>query len=115
MSEEKQVLANELGDLDSSLEEDISIANNRKALEIEKRREELESLKQDRLQRKSFGGRLFMFMCAYMFSSLLIVSLVGLKCMSLSDVVLVTLMTTTLADVISVFAFVAKYLFHVKE
>jgi hypothetical protein len=47
--------------------------------------------------------------------AMVIVFLSGLGVMSLSDNVLITLLTTTLADVIGVFIFVAKYLFHSKS
>lgn len=53
-------------------------------------------------------------MCVYMAVALLIVFLCGLFVMYLSDTVLVTLLTTTLADVIGIFGFVAKYLYHNK-
>ena len=47
-----------------------------------------------------------------MFLALLIVFCCGFGWMVLSDMVLVTLLTTTLADVISIFGFVAKYLYY---
>lgn len=74
--------------------------------------EEIEDAKQDRAQRKIFSFYIFGFMCAYMAAAMAVVFLCGLGVMSLSDPVLITLLTTTLANVIGVFAFVAKYLFH---
>ncbi len=82
--------------------------------EIEKQCEEIESLKQDRKQRKVFSYCIFGFMCIYMATSLVIVFLCGLGIMVLDVSVLITLLTTTLANVIGVFTFVAKYLFHNK-
>lgn len=92
--------------------EEIALTQQR--VDIEKLKEELESLKQDRQQRKILSIALFIFMCVYMAVALLIVFLCGLFVMYLSDTVLVTLLTTTLADVIGMFGFVAKYLYHNK-
>lgn len=74
--------------------------------------EEIEDIKQDRAQRKTFSTRIFTFMCSYLAVSMLIVFSCGYQWMLLSDTVIVTLITTTLANVIGVFTFVAKYLFH---
>lgn len=92
--------------------EEIALTQQR--ADIEKLKEELESLKQDRQQRKVLSIALFIFMCVYMAVALLIVFLCGLFVMYLSDTVLVTLLTTTLADVIGIFSFVTKYLYHNK-
>lgn len=79
---------------------------------IERLNEEIEDLKQDRKQRKIFSYCIFGFMCMYMAASIVIVFLCGLGIMNLDVSVLITLLTTTLANVIGVFNFVAKYLFH---
>lgn len=92
--------------------EEIALTQQR--VDIEKLKEELESLKRDRQQRKVLSIALFIFMCVYMAVALLIVFLCGLFVMYLSDTVLVTLLTTTLADVIGIFSFVTKYLYHNK-
>lgn len=92
--------------------EEIALTQQR--VDIDRLKEELESLKQDRQQRKVLSIALFIFMCVYMAVALLIVFLCGLFVMYLSDTVLVTLLTTTLADVIGIFGFVAKYLYHNK-
>lgn len=76
--------------------------------------EGLNKLKQDRGQRKGLSYALFGFMCVYMFAVLIIVSCCGLAWMQLSDNVIITLLTTTLADVIGIFGFVAKYLYQNK-
>ena len=81
---------------------------------IERLDEEIKDLRQDRQQRKIFGYCIFGFMCAYMAAALAIVFFCGLGCMRLSDKVLITLLTTTLADVIGIFSFVAKYLYRNK-
>ena len=80
--------------------------------EIESRDESLKDRRQDREQRKTFSTLIFKFMCAYMFLSLAIVFFCGFGWMCLSEAVLIALLTTTLANVIGVFNFVAKYLFH---
>lgn len=77
--------------------------------------EGLNKLKQDRGQRKGLSYALFGFMCVYMFAVLIIVSCCGLAWMQLSDNVIITLLTTTLADVIGIFGFVAKYLYQNKS
>lgn len=81
---------------------------------IQRLDEEIKDLQQDREQRKVLSYALFGFMCFYMLIALTIVFCCGFGWMYLSDKVLITLMTTTLADVIGIFGFVAKYLYHNK-
>lgn len=57
---------------------------------------------------------LFAFTCVYMTTTLIVVYLCGLGIMYLSDAIIITLLTTTLAEVIGMFNFVARYLFHHK-
>lgn len=83
--------------------------------QIDRQREEIEGLKQDREQRKIFSYVIFGFMYLYMLASLVIVYLSGRRTILLSDSVLITLLTTSLANVIGIFNFVAKYLFHPKR
>lgn len=83
--------------------------------QIDRLKEENESLKQDREQRKIFSYVIFVFMCIYMLCAVVAVFICGLGAMHLSDAVMITLLTTTLANVIGVFNFVAKYLFRSKE
>lgn len=82
--------------------------------QIAKQEEEIEGLRQDREQRKVFSYVIFGFMCIYMLATLVIVFLSGCKALVLSDWVLITLLGTALANVIGIFNFVAKYLFHSK-
>lgn len=82
--------------------------------QITKQEEEIEGLRQDREQRKVFSYVIFGFMCIYMLATLIIVILSGCKALVLSDWVLITLLGTALANVIGIFNFVAKYLFHSK-
>lgn len=76
--------------------------------------EEIKDLQQDREQRRKLSYWLFGFMCAYMAFALLAVFLTGFGLMGTSDKVQITLLTTALADVVGVFSFVAKYLYHNK-
>lgn len=86
-----------------------------KLVELEYKKEELESRRQDREQRGKFSGRIFVFMGIYMFCILAVLVLTGCGVFTLSDTVLVSLLTTTTADVIGIFIIVAKYLFHKTE
>lgn len=81
---------------------------------VEKLDEEIKDLQQDRTQRKYLSYALFGFMCIYMLIAMVIVFCCGSKWMVLSDRVLIVLLTTTLADIIGIFSFVAKYLYHNK-
>lgn len=83
-----------------------------KKKEVESRQEALNDMRQDREQRKSFSSRIFVFMCLYMLVSIVIVFFCGFHIMELSEAIIIALLTTTLANVIGVFNFVAKYLFH---
>lgn len=106
-SEEKQV----------NLEDDSSERLQLKVLEarVDRLIEENEGLKQDRKQRKYFSICIFGFMCLYMAFALFVVYRCGTFDLFLSDKVLITLLSTTLANVIGVFNFVAKYLFNPKS
>lgn len=76
--------------------------------------EEYYSKKQDREQRKQFSFWIFLFVCVYMVLALIILILSGCKVLEFSNGVIVSLLTTTTANVIGLFAVVAKYLFHPK-
>ena len=76
--------------------------------------EEIESLKQDRDQRKQFEERIFLSVQNYMIIIVCLLFVQGFHVLyfSLSDTVLVALLGTTTVNVIGIFAFVARYLFH---
>lgn len=84
---------------------------------IEDRREDLENKKQNRSQRKSYGNKLFVFLCVYMILVFMILFFCGFSLFgfTLSDTVLITLISTTTANVIGIFAFVVRYLFPAKN
>lgn len=117
-----KLLANEEKTQDKSDENEVVLGNDSPEdlqvevlkAKIDQLKEKNEGLKQDREQRKIFSYVIFAFMCLYMASAMLIVFLCGNFDLSLSDGVLITLLTTTLANVIGVFNFVAKYLFNPK-
>jgi hypothetical protein len=79
--------------------------------------EELEGNKQDRLERKSFANKIFILLTCFLFISMIILFLNGLEAIyfHLSDTVLITLLATTTADVISIFLFVVRYLFRANQ
>lgn len=79
--------------------------------------EELAGKEQDRKQRKKLAWVAFGFLVAYMlcvFHILFFVGDEGRK-FSLDNSVLITLLTTTTANIIGIFAFVMKYLFNPKN
>ena len=90
--------------------------------EIEKRKREAEarhleiqneSDTQDRDQRKDFAERIFSFAAIYMLGVFFMLFISGTETtnFTLSDNVLITLLGTTTANVIGVFAIVVTYLF----
>lgn len=84
---------------------------------LEDRREDLENKRQNRNQRKSYANKLFVFLCVYMALVFIVLFFCGFSLFgfTLSDTVLVTLITTTTANVIGIFAFVVRYLFYSKQ
>lgn len=84
---------------------------------IEDRIEDLENKRQNRNQRKSYGNKLFVFLCVYMGLVFLVLFFCGFSLFgfTLSDTVLIALITTTTANVIGIFAFVVHYLFPTKN
>lgn len=83
-----------------------------KLLELEYKKEELESRRQDRKQRGKFSIAIFSFMGIYMLIVVIILMRVGNSSIYLSDKVIISLLTTTTAEIIGIFTIVAKYLFH---
>lgn len=81
-------------------------------VELELKKEELESRRQDRRQRGRFSVWIFGFMGVYMIFILVVLILSGCHVLRINDAVLISLLSTTTADVIGIFIIVAKYLFH---
>ena len=103
-----------VGKIDLSEPTEDTYSAREKDLRLAKMEEEIETIKQDREQRKPFSVALFVFMCVYMSVAILIVICCGLGWLKLSDKVTITMLTTTLANIIGIFSFVAKYLYYKK-
>lgn len=76
--------------------------------------EEIKDRVQDREERKKYARHTFIFLVYFTFTVLLIVIAVGADnwiCFYLSDAVLITLITTSLASIVGIFAIVMRYLF----
>lgn len=99
-----------IDDLDIALqEEEIKSAKINNRL----KGEELQSVKQDRKQRRYLGEQIYNFASLYMFGVFLILLLEGLPCnFHLSDTVLITILGTTTANIIGVLVLVVTYYFH---
>lgn len=84
-----------------------------RVLDNKHKEEDLERKKQDRYQRKTFALRIFVLLCIYLLVVGILLALSGFSCISfsLSDTVLITLLGTSSANVITLFAIVTKYLF----
>jgi len=69
--------------------------------------------KQDREQRKQFAGKLYWFLSIYMACVFLLLLLSGFRFIpfTLNEAVLLAMLGTTTANVVSIFIVVAKYLF----
>lgn len=87
----------------------------KEALDIESRRERLRSDRQNRKQRKTYAMCIFSFVCVYMIVALFIIILVGAELLNIDNSVLITMLTTTTANIIGLFAIVARYLFNRKK
>ena len=99
----------------SSLSSESSSTLTTDDVELELKKEELESRRQDRRQRGRFSVWIFGFMGIYMLFILGILILAGCNVLIINDTVLISLLTTTTADVIGIFIIVAKYWFHKSE
>ena len=75
--------------------------------------EKLQGIIQDRKARKEFANKLFWFLVGFIACVFILLFTSGIECLKfeLSDAVLITLLTTTSANIIGIFAFVVRYLF----
>lgn len=89
-------------------------AAEKKALDSERRKAELEDFRQDIVQRKTYANRLFIMTVGWLVFIGLVISAHGSVgvAFELSDSVLIALITTSTATVIGIFLVVAKYLFY---
>ncbi|MCX8491820.1 MAG: hypothetical protein ORN54_12200 [Cyclobacteriaceae bacterium] len=87
--------------------------------ELRRLGEELKDLKQDRDERKSYAFKLYWLVLVWLLMILLIILFQGLQfsplLFKLSDAVLITLITTTTANVAAFFLVVVRYLFRPKK
>jgi len=77
--------------------------------------ENLKSLQNDNRQRLSYAKLTFILTCVWISTSMTIVVCEGANILSLSEAVLITLISTTTANVFGFFFLVIKYLFRTKE
>ena len=116
---EEESLVSELENLDKSKEEEFSTSRDENFIEHALRWEKYLSRKQDRQQRKEFASKIFYFLCVYMIVVFVLLLFSGIHgqglCFHLDDKVLLTLLTTTTINMISIFIVVAKYLFPNKK
>lgn len=106
-------VAPELQFLGKNVAEDVAFENKfAELMNREFRQEELRRLRDDNEGRKSFRNKIFMVMVIWMFFVLAVVVLCAAGQLRLSDTVLITLISTTTANVIGVFLVVVNYLFN---
>jgi hypothetical protein len=96
------------------MKEDELVTVTKESIELDFRKEELESAKQDRAERKKYAFYIFWFLCSFLLIVLAIVIFITFKNNGLDNSVLITLMTTTSADIIGLFIIVVTYLFNTK-
>jgi hypothetical protein len=75
---------------------------------------ELKAALQNNIERKKYAKYIFIMTCIWLFVCLSIVTLEACKIFEISDAVLITLITTTTANVLGFFILVLKYLFNTK-
>lgn len=91
-----------------------SVDEERLSLENDRLRAEVQNLEQDRAERKKYAGRIFWLVTAWLAGMICVVVLQGLvrlNLVSLSDNVLIALVTTTTGGVVGLLVLVVKYLF----
>lgn len=90
---------------------EIDVSSSEDAIRRASMFEDYTGKKQDREQRKKFSIWIFSVVCTYLAVVLTIIFLVGFSLATLSETVLVTLLTTTTANIIGLLVIVARYLF----
>jgi len=76
---------------------------------------EVKQLEQNIAERKRYAFRIFCLICSWLGATGVLVFLIGFGLMKLSDSVIITIVTTTTANVLGIMYFVAKYLFKVQK
>ena len=102
-----------LEDPDTEEKETSTLEYNKQITEYNRLNEEVESIKQDRKERKIYASKTFDFLCVYMMCVGLLLFMSGSTTASfqLSDSVLIVILGTTTTNVLGIFYFVANYLF----
>lgn len=110
MSETTIDIIKELSKKDTNL----SDVQNDSSLEDEEKRERIRGLRQNIDERKHYANHLFWFLVGHMILVFLILFFTGFVSFGflLSDSVIIALITTTTANVLTMFYFVVKYLFN---
>lgn len=100
-------------DLDAEEQIASSIEVKKQTEEYNRLKEEVESIRQDREERKVYASKTFDFLCIYMMCVGLLLFMSGSTTASfqLSDSVLIVILGTTTTNVLGIFYFVANYLF----
>ena len=118
MEKEKRLSAEleAFSEIEASPSLDKSEKLTKEDIEREVELERLENLKQDRKERKVYANKAFRLICWYLgiVTALLIAAGVEVIPFYLSEAVELALLTTTTANVLTIFYFVMKYLFNPK-
>ena len=100
----------------SSVDAEKDYSEQMQLLEFRQREEEIEGMKQDREQRRQFASKIFCRVMIYLFTTIAILVACAAVCAcglpTLSDSVLIALLTTASANVIGLLMVVVRYLFH---
>ena len=102
-----------LEDPNTEEKETSTLEYSKQITEYKKLIEEVESIRQDREERKVYASKTFDFLCIYMMCVGLLLFMSGSTTASLqlSDSVLIVILGTTTTNVLGIFYFVANYLF----
>lgn len=81
--------------------------------QVRLKQEELASITQDRREREKFAKRIYNMLYCYLVvvGAFVIISSIDCLAITISDGVLITILGTTTANIITIFRFVARYLF----
>lgn len=94
----------------------ISDVRSNLSLDEQERQEHIRGLRQDIDERKHYANHIFWFLVSYMGIVLVILFCNGFTIIPfcLSESIIIALITTTTANILTVFYFVVRYLFYTK-
>lgn len=112
-SEDLNSYLNEASSISNMIPKSSSLQEATDALKYILTNEEIKDMMQNREERKSYAFCIFVLICTYLFLVFVILFFSGFKlwCFKLSDSILLTLLGTTLINVLGVFIIVVNYLF----